>query len=207
MSKKEARRLSIKTSARELFIDKGVDVTTFSQIAKKAKVGEATVYRHYSNKSELAFEIAMDYGKSFSNTVITRLGEHQGSHLEKFELILNYYIEIYQHQPDYFIYLEHFDNFIMHSEQQPVGFDAYEQLFLEINKMICDIQSGELPDSSIRKDMNIDLATHTFNISFLSLCQKLLLRGQVLHEDIRHNPMEALILLKETMINSIRPTS
>jgi len=207
MSKKEERRRYIKASARERFIESGIELTTFAQIAKGAKVGEATVYRHYSNKGELALEIAMDYGEGFVNAVTRRLEDHDGSHLQKLELILAYYIELFQEQPDYFIYLEHFDNYMMHNDLQPKGLETYEALFLGINKMICDIQGGEVPDSSVRNDMNVDLAAHTFNISFLSLCQKLLLRGQVLHEDIRHNPIEALVLLKETMINSIKNPS
>ncbi len=111
MTKKEERRLLIKESARQLFIEKNIEMATFNQIATKAGVGEATVYRHYSNKGELALEIAVDYASEYAETLTSRIKKCQSSHLDKFELVLDYFIELFKMKPDYFIYLEHFDNF------------------------------------------------------------------------------------------------
>lgn len=204
MTKKEERRRLIKESARVLFIDKNIELTTFSQIASKAGVGEATVYRHYSNKGQLALEIAIDYASAYADTLMKSIEACQGSHLDKVELVLNYFIYLFTEQPDYYIYLESFDNFIMHNDQKLEGIEVYEDYFLNISKSICDVDQGEAPDASIRKDIDIDLATHTFGVTFISLCQKLLLRGHVFSQDERYKAIEGLELMKGFMLESLK---
>ena len=204
MTKKEERRLLIKASARVLFIDKTIELTTFNQIAAKAGVGEATVYRHYSNKGELALEIAIDYAADYSDTLTMRIDASKGSHLDKFELVLDYFIELFNIKPDYFIYLEHFDNYVMHNDHKIVGVEVYEHYFLNISQSICDVDAGEVPDASVRKDVNIDMATHTFAVSYISLCQKLLLRGHIFGHDDRYHAEESLNWMKSVMLNSLK---
>lgn len=203
-SKKEQRRDLIKESARQLFIEKNIEQTTFSEIASAAGVGEATVYRHFENKGVLALAIGMDYVSETTGELIALLEDQNGSHLEKLEVILNHYITLFIERPDYMIYLEHFDNFIIHCDEKPDGLEAYEGLFDEVNRVVCDLSAGEAVDDSIRKDVNADLYVYTFNIAFMSLCQKLLLRGRVLERDIRHDHIGELQAMKKVMIDSLR---
>lgn len=204
MTKKEQRRQQIKEAARQLFVEKNIEMTTFSEIAELAQVGEATVYRHYANKGLLAMEIAIDYAKVYSDEIKRRLGNHKGSHLEQFGEVLSYFIEIYQEWPEYFIYLSHFDDFISHSSYELEGLGTYEEMFTSISRAICDIDGGEVPDASIRRDVDVDLLTHTFSISFISLSQKMLLRGHVFRQDERYDPLEALELTKKMMLENIK---
>jgi AcrR family transcriptional regulator len=55
---KERTRKRIVRAATEAFSEKGFRSVTMSQIAARAKVGRATLYLHFSSKSEIADEIA-----------------------------------------------------------------------------------------------------------------------------------------------------
>lgn len=206
-SKKEERKLKIKESARVLFIGGSIEQTTFKEIAVKAGVGEATVYRHYANKSMVAMDIALDYVTQYSSELIRILNPYKGTHLEKFEVVLDYYIRLFNEKPDYYIFLEHFDNFVSKAEAKPEGFELYEEKFREITRFVCDLANGETIDNSVKEDIDIDLLTYTFNITFVSLCQKLLIRGRITKEDRSHNHDEELHVMKDIMINSIKRSS
>ena len=51
------KQINILSAAIELFSDKGYDATATSEIAKKAKVAEGTIFRYYKTKKELLFAI------------------------------------------------------------------------------------------------------------------------------------------------------
>jgi len=204
MSKKEERRSKIKEGAKVLFVKNNIEYTTFNQIAAEAGVGEATVYRHFSNKVQLALEIAIDYANWYSEEVSRRIRRHRGSHVEQFGVVLDFFIELYKEQPDYFIYLEHFDDYLSHQPGVVEGIEAYEESFLNISRQICDIEAGEVLDDSVRKDIDADLATHTFSISFIALCQKMLLRGHVFSQDDKYDPIKALEMMRDVMLESVK---
>jgi len=54
---KEQKRKDIALSCKDLFISKGINNLTISQIAKKAGVGKGTIYDYFKNKEDIVFEI------------------------------------------------------------------------------------------------------------------------------------------------------
>lgn len=58
--REELNRRRILASARELFIKNGVDNVNMHQIAKTAGVGQASLYRRYSDKGDICLEIACE---------------------------------------------------------------------------------------------------------------------------------------------------
>ena len=51
------KQISILSAAIELFSEKGYEATATSEIAKKAKVAEGTIFRYYKTKKELLYAI------------------------------------------------------------------------------------------------------------------------------------------------------
>ncbi|WP_377889964.1 TetR/AcrR family transcriptional regulator [Alkalihalobacillus sp. R86527] len=58
--KKQATRMKIINSAKELFLENGFDKTSTEQIAKHAEVGSGTVFNYFPTKSELLIEVMRD---------------------------------------------------------------------------------------------------------------------------------------------------
>lgn len=58
------KQLSILIAAIELFSEKGYEATATSEIAKKAKVAEGTIFRYYKTKKDLLFAIPAALSKS-----------------------------------------------------------------------------------------------------------------------------------------------
>lgn len=51
------KQISIISAAIEIFAEKGYSATTTSVIAKKAGVGEGTIFHHYKTKKDLLLAI------------------------------------------------------------------------------------------------------------------------------------------------------
>ena len=73
--KKQRTREAIATAAAELFDQVGYEHARTSEIARRAEVGEATLFRHFPNKADLAVERA----RRAASIMITALGERPAS--------------------------------------------------------------------------------------------------------------------------------
>jgi len=194
-SKKEKKKSMIKEAARILFIENGVDKTSFSEIAKGAEVGDATVYRYFSNKGDLATAIGIDYVEAVYHDLKSLEGIKVNQSVSKLEHLIDYYIELFISKPDYYIYLERFDNFISNEESKPANFELYEGVFADIKALSLTEEDGANRDLSF--------VEHVFSKNFVSHCQKLLLRGEIVKDDIDHDPLTELKLLKEVYLSHI----
>lgn len=64
----ESRKLILRTAAC-LFDEHGVQGVSMHQIAKKAGVGQGTLYRRYSHKGDLCLDVIKDFGDRFTEEV------------------------------------------------------------------------------------------------------------------------------------------
>jgi len=69
--RKDAQQLTelILDTARDLFTKFGVDSVSMHQIAKAAGVGQATLYRRYTQKGDLCLELIDDHFHRFKNDI------------------------------------------------------------------------------------------------------------------------------------------
>ncbi|MWC31189.1 TetR/AcrR family transcriptional regulator [Paenibacillus sp. MMS18-CY102] len=79
--RKDAQQLTelILDTARELFTEHGVDAVSMHQIAKTAGVGQATLYRRYTQKADLCLELMDDHFNRFKNDVVLLLEQLEQS--------------------------------------------------------------------------------------------------------------------------------
>jgi AcrR family transcriptional regulator len=75
LSKDEAIRRRILESARMLFIEQGVESVNMHQIAKMAEVGQASLYRRYTEKGDICMEIVLEECQPLFDEVKTYLDQ------------------------------------------------------------------------------------------------------------------------------------
>ena len=68
-------------AAIHLFVEKGIEGTTIAQIAKKARVAEGALYRHFKGKDELAWYIFATNLNQFTTDLMSKVLSEKG--LEK----------------------------------------------------------------------------------------------------------------------------
>lgn len=85
--------------AQRLFAEHGIDVVSMHQIAKTAGVGQGTLYRRYTNKTELCMDLLSERHERFVQEIATLFATHTTSPaLEKLDGILTYLIALLEEQ-------------------------------------------------------------------------------------------------------------
>ena len=74
---------SIKRAARDLFRKFGYHKTSVNEIAKKAKIAKATIYKYFNSKEDVLHSLLMDYIKASVNDLVNSntAEENEEAHL------------------------------------------------------------------------------------------------------------------------------
>ncbi len=87
---KEQKRKDIALSCKELFLQKGINQLTISEVAKTAGIGKGTVYEYFENKEDIIFEI-INILSSEHDTVKQVLLSGASSTREKIKIFYNFF--------------------------------------------------------------------------------------------------------------------
>src|SRR5262249_58188812 len=77
--RKRQTRAALVRAARELFVEKGFDETTLSEIAERADVGSSTLFTHFSTKAEIFFADYELFVQDHIRVLETRDREHESA--------------------------------------------------------------------------------------------------------------------------------
>jgi TetR/AcrR family transcriptional regulator, fatty acid metabolism regulator protein len=91
---------AILRAAQHIFAKKGFQAATVSDIAKKAKVSDATIYEYFSSKEELLFSIPAETIREYHEKNREILPHIQGA-ANKLRFLIHRHLGMYADNPDY----------------------------------------------------------------------------------------------------------
>ncbi|MFH1138793.1 MAG: TetR/AcrR family transcriptional regulator [Pseudomonadota bacterium] len=100
MSRAESRKVQILKAAEKVFARKGFPEATISDVAREAKVSEATIYEYFASKEELLFSIPGETTQKGNEILAFHLNYVRGA-ANKLRSIIYHYLMFYQDQEDY----------------------------------------------------------------------------------------------------------
>jgi TetR/AcrR family fatty acid metabolism transcriptional regulator len=146
--KNPQKSAAILKAAEAIFARKGFHTATIAEIAKKAKVSEATIYEYFSTKEELLFDIPAEKISAYHEKDVEIIGYLHGA-ANKLRFLIVRHLELYDNDPDYanvaMLILKGNRNFLNTEAYQIVRKAA--RFYVEVLKE--GVQSGEF-----RKDIN-----------------------------------------------------
>jgi AcrR family transcriptional regulator len=104
MRPKDQTKEIIARTALGLFVEKGIDGTTIRDIATAAKIAEGTLYRHYSGKNALAWELFSQNFTAFA-LELQRLQSGQATLRAKLDAMVRQFCTFFDRDPVLFSYL------------------------------------------------------------------------------------------------------
>jgi len=206
---KTSRINRILESAFAQFANQGIDSITMNDIAKKAEIGVASLYRYFETKDEVAIRTAIwawNKQKDFILPGLQNEDFEKASGYCQLEKICNLFGDIYEKQGIFLRFVYFFDSYIV---RQKIAYDRlsdYESMILTVQNIIASAMKKGFEDGSLKieyKDKQNDLY-FTMMHSLFSLSQKLALSDNMLEMDSIVQGRTQINLLSSLMLGSLK---
>lgn len=206
---KNARIDRILAAAFTLFSSAGIEPVAMTDIAKKAEIGVASLYRYFSTKDEIAIRTAIwAWEKQISEIypLIENDEYKNGNGLSRLSIIFGLFKKLYKTQPEFLRFIYFFDSYAVNSGIKKERMKEYEIVIGKVQSIVADAINLGLNDNSINnsfKDKTDDLY-FTLMHTFFSTAQKLTLSGNLLAMNEKSKGSDQLDLLSELLLKGVK---
>lgn len=179
MSFKDLKRDYIIDSAKKLFLAKSIGEITIKDISAVSGIGEATIYRYFSNKENLVTAVSLSLQQDILKV---QFEDTNSSGLDNIQNFFNLFRNIFVEHREYVKFIAEFDivylNTIENKEnkQYSLSLDVFYDLFIKF-------YNQGLQDKSVKEVKDIKLYYYTSTHSLLELCKKLASSNTGLKQD------------------------
>ncbi len=197
---KSVKRDYVVNESKDLFLTKGIESVLVKDIASKANIGEATIYRYFKKKSSLVIEVALSIQKEIS-TQYFKLSESKNG-LESIKSYYKAFLSIFNDHRPYFNFLSEFDIYV--SKNDVKGLQEYEQGIIEFGLMYRSMVEKGLKDGSLKQKLDYETFFYSSTHALLGLCEKLAMNKAIIKQDERQKKVEEIEVLIESFIDFIK---
>lgn len=206
---KNARIDRILAAAFKLFSSAGIEPVAMTDIAKKAEIGVASLYRYFSTKDEIAIRTAIWAWEEQISEIYPSINNDEytnGNGLFRLSIIFSLFKKLYMSQPEFLRFIYFFDSYAVNSDIKQERMIEYENVIGKVQMIVADAIKLGLKDNSINKkyiDKTKDLY-FTLMHSFFSTAQKLTLSENLLAMNEKSKESDQLDLLSELLLNGVK---
>ena len=200
MTMKDVKRNHIVESACSLFLEKSIAAVTIKDIALCADVGEATVYRYFSTRSELVVACAIRLEEQVEKEFADPRDAVSG--YEKLLRFYGVYLDIFLKNPALYRFLNEFDAYCIN--EGAVDLEKYADNLDRFKVLFTDAYDLGLKDGSVSPQENIDLFYYTTTHALLCLCKKLAASGGITRQDLLTDNADEIRTLNGIILSSLK---
>ena len=197
MGFKDLKRDYIIDSAKKLFLNKSISEITIKDISAVSDLGEATIYRYFSNKENLVIAVSISIQQDILSVPFTNEEKNGLEQIRDFfELFKNIFIE----HKNYFKFIAEFDTIYLNNiknKDYSLGLDVFYDLFMRAYNL-------GLKDKSIKEVKDIKLYYYTCTHSLLELCKKLASTESELKQDQEVSKIDEIEYLISLFISVLK---
>ncbi len=206
---KNARIDRILAAAFKLFSSAGIEPVAMTDIAKKAEIGVASLYRYFSTKDEIAIRTAIWAWEEQISEIYPSINNDEYTNengLFRLSIIFSLFKKLYMSQPEFLRFIYFFDSYAVNSGIKQERMIEYENVIGKVQMIVADAINLGIKDNSINKkyiDKTEDLY-FTLMHSFFSTAQKLTLSENLLAMNEKSKGSDQLDLLSELLLNGVK---
>lgn len=186
LSELKKNNISAATDAAcELFREKGIDDVKMTDVARKAKIGIASLYRYFDTKEKLVIACAVRMWKNVIGCIMPNIctQEYSGfSGFEKIKRIIGVYKTLFDEHKDFVKFVARFDSYCLNNSVETDELAEYEKMFATLYDDFCEAFDLGIADGSIRGDVDRRAYYLTCNHALMAVAQKLV-SGEILEQD------------------------
>ncbi|MDY2840886.1 MAG: helix-turn-helix domain-containing protein [Treponema sp.] len=200
----------------ELFAERGIDTIAMTDIAKKAEIGVASLYRYFETKEDLAIEVAIHAWKKeekIFHQVYSSSDYDSKTGFEQLRVLLNIFTTAIDSQTKFFRFIYFFDGFVKKENVDIERLSKYESIITNVNLIVLNALEKGVSDGSINYQKsennhisNASIKEMHFTImhALFSMAQKMALSGEMLYMDREVSASTQLELMGNLILASIR---
>lgn len=185
-NQKKRRKEEVVLAASEVFKKQGIENTKMTDIAEKAEIGVASVYRYFKTKPDLAVEVACKFWSDEISELYQYYTQEEFLHkngITKVKEILEVYLKLYEEHQDFIRFMDEFDRYVIKENISKEKLKTYEKSIIDLKSLLLNAIEEGNEDGTIRRDLAREEFYFSINHALMSLCQKLILRSDVLESD------------------------
>lgn len=191
-------------AAEGVFKERGIDQTTMQNIADRACVGVATVFRFFPKKEKLVVAVATRNLETVLHTFHT-IAEMQVSCYEKISLLFDDFITLLDSDDSSNVkLLENFESYAAYYKEPIEDIDIFNKIYRQISDVFSSIIQQGMEDGSIRNDIPVDKVLTTVINTFGNFARKLSLQKNILTVEPDLDPKEQLLILKDILLSYLK---
>ena len=199
MTIKDAKLNFIIEIATELFLERSIATVTVKDIADRAGVGEATVYRYFKQKQNLVCAVAE---KMQARVFRDYFAPISGSGYAKLEAFFGAYSAVFADHRDFYRFIGDFDAYLLSEnisagKSYSDGVDHFRNLFLAAYR-------EGISDGSVRKlDTDPELFYYATAHAMLALCKNRSVEREIVPQDGETDKQKEVDEMKRIILFSL----
>lgn len=201
---RELRMTQAVDAARALFLSRGIDNVRMTEIAQKAGLGVASLYRYFATKDAIAIAVGELLWKELNGQFRSyfaspEFGQKTG--IGQVRGMLDFYTSLLASHREFLLFLSDFDSYCLKEGIPKESLAGYEREIADFYRLYEQVLRKGQADGTIRLEADPELLYLTVSHTMLSFLTKLA-QGGILEQD-QHGP-EELELLKEIILQYLR---
>lgn len=203
----EQRKQNMVDAAFTCFCTQGIGQTSMTEIARAAGYGEATLYRHFETKENLALECGKKFwsmGKEFFDQKVATPDFNDKNGMEQVEWLVQGAVEFFEQETEAFRLIHNLDEYLLSRKIDPVILQEYEQAIDLLRPCLWDaIEKGKADGSITTTEATLDLYFALTNGIF-SMMQKQATAGTLLGTDNAVKPQRKIELFVAILMAGLK---
>ena len=172
--KNERIAVAVDTAAK-LYLTVGISNAKMTDIAEKAQIGVASLYRYFGTKQLFTVKVGAHIWKMTMKELepLYTCEEYRAkTGLEQVEVLLNmFHILLEEHRP-FLRFLSEFDVFVIREHLGIAQLTEYESCSMNMLPVMTAAMEKGVYDGSIRPDVDANVFYDTITDALLSMCEK-----------------------------------
>lgn len=206
MEKERERNQRIIDTAFRLFVERKIEAVSMDEVAKAAGVGRATLFRCYSNKTELVIAVCASKWKAYLDKLdekrpITSIQDIPA--IDRFMFTLDSYIGMYRNHKALLQYNDNFNNYITHQTVQEKELENYHASLGSVNTRLHMMYAKAKEDKTFRTDIPEEQFLRVTVHTMMAACTHYA-GGFIWGATDNKDYTEDLLLLKEMILNYVK---
>ena len=185
-NEKNKRKEEVILTALDVIKKHGIENTKVIDIAENAEIGIASVYRYFKTKPCLVVEIACKFWNDEISDIYKYYVEEDflsKNGITKVEDILAVFIKLYNGHKQFIRFIDEFDRYVVKEKIPKENLKTYEKSIVDLKPLLINALEIGKEDKTIRNDLNSEKFYFSINHALMSMCQKLVLSGNILESD------------------------